>query len=74
MTRSPKTAPRLGDIEAARARIAGHARVTPVYPSETLSRLIARLKREGVAQFSGRNVIVPSERALAAAMHGPTDS
>ena len=32
---------------------------------ETLSRIIARLKCEGVAQFSGRNVIVPSERALA---------
>ena len=41
---------------------------------ETLSRLIARLKREGVAQFSGRNVIVPSERALAAAVRGPADS
>ena len=37
-----KTAPQLADIEAARARIAGHARVTPVYPSETLSRLVGR--------------------------------
>jgi CRP/FNR family transcriptional regulator len=41
---------------------------------ETLSRIIARLKREGVAQFSGRNVIVPSERALVAAMRGPADA
>ena len=31
-------APELADFEAARARLEGVARVTPVYPSETLSR------------------------------------
>jgi threonine dehydratase len=36
------TAPTLADVEAARARIAGHARVTPVYGSETLSRRAGR--------------------------------
>lgn len=36
------TRPTLADLEAARARIAGVARVTPVYPSETLSRLTGR--------------------------------
>ena len=35
-------APTLADIEAARKRIDGIARVTPVYPSETLSRLAGR--------------------------------
>ena len=33
------TAPTLADIEAARERVEGHARVTPVYGSETFSRL-----------------------------------
>jgi threonine dehydratase len=37
-----RTAPTLADVEAARARIAGHARVTPVYGSETLSRRAGR--------------------------------
>jgi threonine dehydratase len=37
-----ETAPTLADIEAARARLDGVARVTPVYQSETLSRLIGR--------------------------------
>jgi threonine dehydratase len=37
-----RTAPTLADVEAARARIAGHARVTPVYGSETLSRRSGR--------------------------------
>jgi threonine dehydratase len=37
-----KTAPTLADIEAARARLEGHARVTPVYGSATLSREIGR--------------------------------
>jgi threonine dehydratase len=37
-----RTAPTLADIEAARARIAGLARVTPVYSSETLSRRAGR--------------------------------
>ena len=37
-----KTAPTLVDIEAARGRIRGHARATPVYGSETLSRRYGR--------------------------------
>jgi threonine dehydratase len=36
------TAPALTDIEAARARLDGVARVTPVYRSETLSKLVGR--------------------------------
>ncbi|MDX6481427.1 MAG: threonine dehydratase, partial [Gaiellaceae bacterium] len=36
------TAPGLPDIERAREVIAGVARVTPVYPTETLSRLAGR--------------------------------
>src|SRR5476649_1303858 len=35
-------APTLADIEAARERVAGHARETPIYGSETLSRLCGR--------------------------------
>jgi threonine dehydratase len=35
----PTTAPTLADVEAARERLGGRARVTPVYGSETLSRL-----------------------------------
>ena len=35
-------APNLADLEAARTRIAGHARVTPVFASETLSRRAGR--------------------------------
>jgi threonine dehydratase len=37
-----RTGPTLADIEAARARIGGLARVTPVYSSETLSRRSGR--------------------------------
>ncbi len=37
-----KTAPTLSDIEAARGRIFGHARATPVYGSDTLSRRAGR--------------------------------
>jgi threonine dehydratase len=37
-----KTAPSLQDIEAARGRLEGIARTTPVYGSETLSRLTGR--------------------------------
>jgi threonine dehydratase len=37
-----QTAPTLPEIEAARERVAGHARVTPVYGSETLSRRAGR--------------------------------
>ena len=36
------TAPTLADVEAARARIDGIARITPVYSSETFSRLTGR--------------------------------
>jgi threonine dehydratase len=35
----PATAPTLADVEAARERLGGRARVTPVYGSETLSKL-----------------------------------
>jgi threonine dehydratase len=34
-----KTAPTVADVEAARERLAGRARVTPVYSSETFTRL-----------------------------------
>jgi threonine dehydratase len=37
-----QTAPKVADVEAARVRIADHARVTPVYGSETLSRRAGR--------------------------------
>jgi threonine dehydratase len=37
-----RTGPTLADVEAARGRILGHARVTPVYGSETLSKLTGR--------------------------------
>jgi threonine dehydratase len=37
-----KSAPTLADIEAARERVAGHARETPVYGSATLSRRCGR--------------------------------
>jgi threonine dehydratase len=68
-------APTLADIEAARARITGIARVTPVYPSETLSRLAGRtvqlkaenLQRTGAFKIRGAvNTIAslsPEERA-----------
>jgi len=56
-----RTAPRLGDIEAARRRLDGVARVTPVYSSETLSRLAGRpvwvkaenLQRTGAFKIRG---------------------
>jgi threonine dehydratase len=54
-------APTLADVEAARGRIAGVARVTPVFPSETLSRLAGRpvhlkaenLQRTGAFKIRG---------------------
>ena len=54
-------APTLPDLEAARARIAGIARVTPVYPSDTLSRRAGRtvqlkaenLQRTGAFKIRG---------------------
>ena len=67
--------PTLTDLEAARARIAGIARVTPVYPSGTLSRLTGRpvhlkaenLQRTGAFKIRGAvNTILsltPEERA-----------
>jgi threonine dehydratase len=68
-------APSLADLEAAQARIGGIARVTPVFPSETLSRLAARpvhlkaenLQRTGSFKIRGAvNTIAtlgPEERA-----------
>src|SRR6188508_703799 len=35
-------APTIADVEAARGRLAGISRVTPLYPSETFSRLTGR--------------------------------
>jgi threonine dehydratase len=37
-----RTAPTLADIEEARGRVAAHARVTPIYRSETFSRFCGR--------------------------------
>ena len=59
-TKTP-AAPTLADVEAARERIAGIARITPVYPSETLSRLAGRpvhlkaenLQRTGAFKIRG---------------------
>ncbi len=39
---STRTAPSPRDVEEARTRLVGHARVTPVYRSETFSRLFGR--------------------------------
>jgi threonine dehydratase len=58
---STRTAPTLADLEAARLRLRGFARVTPVYPSETLSRLAGRdvqlkaenLQRTGAFKIRG---------------------
>jgi threonine dehydratase len=67
-------APTLADLEAARARIAGIARVTPVYPSDTLSRLAGRpvqlkaenLQRTGAFKIRGAvntiHSLTPEER------------
>jgi threonine dehydratase len=56
-----RTAPELADIEAARRRIEGIAALTPLYPSETLSRLCGRpvrlkaenLQRTGAFKIRG---------------------
>jgi threonine dehydratase len=56
-----RTGPTLADIEAARARIADHARRTPIYRSETFSRLSGRevhlkaenLQRTGAFKIRG---------------------
>jgi len=67
--------PTLADIEAARRRIDGVARVTPVYPSETLSRLAGRaiqlkaenLQRTGAFKIRGAvntiHSLTPEERS-----------
>jgi threonine dehydratase len=66
--------PTLADLEAARARIDGIARVTPVYSSETLSRLVGRpvhlkaenLQRTGAFKIRGAvntiHSLTPEER------------
>jgi len=54
-------APTLADVRAAAARVEGHARVTPVYSSETISRLTGRetflkaenLQRTGAFKIRG---------------------
>jgi threonine dehydratase len=70
-----KTAPTLADIEAARGRILGHARATPVYGSDTLSRRAGRkvwlkaenLQRTGSFKVRGAvnklSLLGPDERA-----------
>ena len=75
MATTPRTAPTLADIEAARARIAGVARVTPVYSSETLGRRTGRrvflkaenLQRTGSFKIRGAvnkiGTLTPEERA-----------
>src|SRR5438045_9434498 len=58
------TAPGLPEIERARERLDGVARVTPVFPSETLSRLAGRpvrlkaenLQRTGSFKIRGASV------------------
>jgi threonine dehydratase len=62
------TAPALPEIELARERLEGVARVTPVYPSETLSRLAGRpvtlkaenLQRTGSFKIRGAYIKVSS--------------
>jgi threonine dehydratase len=62
------TAPALPDIESARERLRGVARVTPVYPSETFSRLVGRpvvlkaenLQRTGSFKIRGAYIKVSS--------------
>jgi threonine dehydratase len=69
------TAPSLPEIESARERLHGVARVTPVYPTETFSRLVGRpvylkaenLQRTGSFKIRGAYVklssLEPEERA-----------
>jgi threonine dehydratase len=73
--RTARTAPSLAEIEAARARLAGIARVTPVYSSETLGRRTGRpvflkaenLQRTGSFKIRGAvnriATLSPEERA-----------
>src|SRR5437773_2147856 len=73
--RATRTAPALPDIEAARLRLDGVARVTPVYRSETLSTIVGRevrlkaenLQRTGSFKIRGAynriSQLGPDERA-----------
>jgi len=75
LTTSPKTAPTIADIHAARERIGSHARVTPIYGSDTLSRQTGRevffkaenLQRTGAFKIRGAvntlATLSPAERA-----------
>jgi threonine dehydratase len=70
-----RTAPTLADIEAARGRIGGHAHVTPVFGSASLSREVGRevvlkaenLQRTGSFKIRGAvnmlSLLGPEERA-----------
>jgi threonine dehydratase len=70
-----RTAPTHADIEEARERVAGHARVTPIYGTETFSRLCGRevslkaenLQRTGSFKVRGAtnklSLLSDSERA-----------
>jgi threonine dehydratase len=70
-----ETTPTLGDIQEARGRIAGIARVTPVYSSETFSRIAGRdvwlkaenLQRTGAFKVRGAvnkiATLTPEQRA-----------
>ena len=74
MATRPRTAPTFADIEAARARLVGIARVTPVYSSETLGRRTGRpvflktenLQRTGSFKIRGAvnklATLTPAER------------
>src|SRR5258706_5127360 len=74
-TLATKTAPTLADIEAAQQRIGAHARVTPVYTSDTLWRETGRrtiLKAENLQRTGSFKVrgavntlatLSPEERA-----------
>jgi threonine dehydratase len=69
-----RTVPTLADVEEARSRLAGIAAVTPLYPSETLSRLAGRevrlkaenLQRTGAFKVRGAvnklSTLSPAER------------
>ena len=73
--RTTETGPTLADIQEARGRLAGIARVTPVYGSETFSRTVGRdvwlkaenLQRTGAFKVRGAvnriATLSPEERA-----------
>ena len=84
MSDSDGSVPALADVEAARARLSGVARETPLYPSETFSRLAGRqvllkaenLQRTGSFKIRGAYntiaMLAPGEReaGVAAASAG----